>query len=474
MQAYLNEQATPFHTPGHKMGKGAPESLKNLLGTRALAMDLTVVPGLGDLFDRSGPIQEAQILAARLYGADASYFLVNGTTCGIYAMILATVGPGDKIIMPRNVHRSVLGGLILSGAVPVFVRPEFDPELQITMNVDAAVMEEAMLAHPDAKAVLLTNPTYYGVSADIRRILDFAHARSLPVLVDEAHGPHLHFASDLPLSALDAGADMVVQSTHKLLGSLSQTSLLHCRSGRISVQRLETMLQLVQSSSPNYLLLASLEAAVAQMSEAGRNLTKRTVQLARQARANINRIPGLYCFGQDRVGRAGIFDLDATKLTVTVKGLGMRGNDAALRLRFEGGVQVELSDWNNVLFLVTIGDDEASLDRLMGALSILAAKKAPCAPEKLDGDFLVPDITAVQALSPREAVFSPHARVDFGASAGRICAETVVSYPPGIPLLMPGERMMPEMISYCLTLRDRGFVILGPEDPALNTIGVVA
>ena len=476
MQAYLAEGAIPFHTPGHKMGKGAPAGLKELLGSRALAMDLTVIPGLGDLFDRQGPIQDAQNLAAVLYGADASYFLVNGTTGGVYAMMLAAVGPGDKIILPRNVHRSVLGGLILSGAMPVFVQPEVDPVLQISMNVEAAAMERAIEAHPDAKAVLLVNPTYYGVVTDVKRIVDFAHKRSLPVLVDEAHGPHLHFSPLLPLSSLDAGADIVVQSTHKLLGSLSQTSLLHCRDGKISRQRLETMLQLVQSSSPNYLLLASLEAAVAQMADAGAVLTERSRRLAEETRRQINQISGLTCFGLEKVGTPGVFGLDATKLTVTVHELGVNGNDAALWLRRETGVQAELADWRNMLFLVTLGDDEASVGGLSEALTRLAAAPSTYPRRRTSEgvECLIPQVIAPQLLTPREAVFSFCERIDFQASGGRICAETVVSYPPGIPLLMPGERIMPEMVAYCRAARKQGFTILGPEDPTLQTIGVVA
>ena len=250
MQGYLAEQVTPFHTPGHKAGRGAHEVLLQQLGPTALSLDLTVVPGLGDLFDRQGPIRESQQLAAALYGADESYYLVNGTTGGIYAMILATVGPGEKIIVPRNIHRSVMGGLILSGARPVFVQPVVDPQLQIAMNVTTESVAAAIREHPDAKAVLLVNPTYYGVAADIAGITELAHRHGLLVLVDEAHGPHFHFSTELPVDGMQAGADIVVQSTHKILGALSQASLLHCRRQRISVPRLETMLQLTQSRAP--------------------------------------------------------------------------------------------------------------------------------------------------------------------------------------------------------------------------------
>jgi lysine decarboxylase len=474
LQKYLSEQVLPFHTPGHKLGKGAHANLQQLMGPSALSLDLTVVPGISDLFDKQGSVRQSQQQAAALYGADRSYFLVNGTTCGIYAMILATVGPGEKIIVPRNIHRSVMGGLILSGAIPIFVEAELDAELNIVMNTTAETYERAMELNPDAKAVLAINPTYYGAVTELGRIVDSAHRHEMTVLVDEAHGPHLHFSSLLPMQAITAGADLVVQSTHKILGALSQSSILHCRKQRVNQRRLESMLQLVQSSSPNYLLLVSLEAAVAQLLEAGQELVGRSVVLATQAREQINQIAGLYCFGQDRAGRPGIAGMDPTKLVVTVSGLGIRGNDAAAWLRRHGKVQAELADVNNVLFLVTLADDEATIGQLVRALSLLA--------EQYDGPLgsgQFPRLPwehkpAAVLRSPRDAVFGPKQRIRFAESGGRICAETITSYPPGIPLLFPGEMITPEAIVYCQALLQQGFTILGPEDPALITVEVVA
>ena len=474
MQRYLAENAAPFHTPGHKLGVGVHESLRQQIGPAAFSLDLTCVPGLGDLFDKQGPIQDSQKQAAALYGADASYYLVNGTTGGIYAMLLTTVGPGEKIILPRNVHRSVIGGLILSGAIPVFVSPALDSRLQIAMNVPASSYAEAMRLHPDAKAVLLINPTYYGVVAEIAAITEQAHQRGMVVLVDEAHGPHLHFSDDLPPSALGVGADLVVQSSHKILSAMSQASLLHCRLGRIDQGRLESMLQLVQSSSPNYLLLASLEAAVAQLAEAGPQLIGRSVALAKQARQQINQIEGLYCFGEDCIGRPGVAGVDVTKLVVTVSGLGIGGNVAETWLRQQGKLQAELSDLNNVLFLVTLADDAASLDRLVIALTRLAAEIAPDGKQVANVIMPVADIVALPAMSPRDATFARRRRVPFAASAGQIASETVTSYPPGIPLLFPGERITAEVIDYCQVLQRQGCKILGPSDPTLSTVEVVA
>ena len=474
MQRYLAERAQPFHTPGHKGGRGAPECLLRHLGPSTLELDLAVVPGLGDLFDRQGPIRESQKLAAALYGADSSYFLVNGTTGGVYAMVLATVGPGEKIIVPRNIHRSVMGALILSGAVPVFVRPELDPEFQIAMNVPAESVAAAIQDHPDAKAVLMVNPTYYGVTADLKAVVELSHSRGMAVLVDEAHGPHFRFSSHLPPDGISAGADVVVQSTHKILASLSQSSLLHCQGDRIPVPRLESMLQLTQSSSPNYILLASLETAVAQMRESGSALVDRSVALARQARSVIDTIPGLRCLGPERAGSPGVNGVDPTKIVVGVGGLGLRGNEAENWLRRNGGVQPELSDANNVLFLITLADDVPSVRRLTDALTALAHAHSGGVSRQTLPQLVFPDEPAPLLLSPREAVFGRRERIAFGASSGRICAETITSYPPGIPILCPGEQITPAAVDYCRALQRQGFTILGPEDPGLNTVEVVA
>lgn len=474
LQKYLSEQVLSFHTPGHKNGKGAHWTLRQWLGESALAHDLTVVPGIGDLFDKQGSVRAAQHQAALLYGADASYFLINGTTGGILAMVLTTVGPEEKIILPRNVHRSVVAGLVLAGAMPVFVDPAVDPDLQIVMNTPVQAYERAMELHPDAKAVMLLNPTYYGVTTDLAAVVRLAHRQDMTVLVDEAHGPHLHFSDRLPQSGLSAGADLVVQSTHKVLGSLSQSSILHCQGTRVNLGRLETMLQLVQSSSPNYLLLASLEAAIAQLTEAGERLVAESIRLAEQGREQINAISGLYCLGRERLGQAGIQDLDPTKLTVRVDQLGLRGNQAANWLRTRGKVQAELADASNLLFLITLGDDAVSVDRLVAALADLACQYDGIRNHDVFPQLpLSPDIS-VPALTPRQAVFATHQRIPFSESCGRISAETVTSYPPGIPLLFPGEVITAQAIEYCQALQRQEFTILGPQDPTLQMLEVVA
>ncbi|SDF01700.1 aminotransferase class I/II-fold pyridoxal phosphate-dependent enzyme [Sporolituus thermophilus] len=476
MQHYVEDGAIPFHTPGHKMGKGMHPRLRQFVSAETLALDLALMAELDDLHEPHGCIKAAQDLAAELYGADHSFFVVNGTTGGIYAMILTIAGPKEKIIVPRNAHRSIIGGIILSGATPVFMQPEVDYELGLAMGVTPETVEKAVEQHPDAKGVLIINPTYYGVATDLKRIVDIVHARNMAVIVDEAHGPHLKFSSRLPLQALDAGADICAQSTHKIIGAMTQCSMVHCREGRISVPRLKAMLQLVQSTSPNYILMASLDVARMQMATEGRQLIERAIDLAEWVRAEINKIPGLYCFGAEKVGNPGVYAFDPTKVTVTVKGLGLKGAEAERILRHKYKVQVELSDMYNILFLITLGDSEREAQALVDALRDLAenhvGKRDFTAVDDVYSTTTYPE-PPVQALSPRRALFGNTRIVPFREAAGRICAEIVTFYPPGIPLLCPGEIISEDIIQYCLRLQEAGLHISGPEDYTLNTIKVV-
>lgn len=475
MQRYVQDGVIPFHTPGHKQGKGMHPTLERIIGREALALDLALMEELDDFQEPHGCIKDAQELAAQLYGADHSFFVINGTTGGIYAMILAVAGPGEKIIVPRNAHRSIIGGIILSGAVPIFMQPEVDRDLGLAMGVTPETVEATVQQHTDAKAVLLINPNYYGVATDLKRIVDIVHNYNMVVLVDEAHGPHLRFSDRLPMQALDAGADLCAQSTHKIIGALTQCSMVHCRIGRIRVPHLKAMLQLTQSTSPNYIMLASLDVARMQMALDGPQLIERSIDLANWARSEINKIPGLYCFGSEKMGNPGIYDLDPTKITVTVKGLGLKGAEAERILRHDYKVQVELSDINNILFLISLGDGEYEVNILVAALQDMAEKHAKSIDSSImDHCINAPYPTAPQGvLSPRDALFGTTCMVPFDHSAGMTCAEIVTFYPPGIPLLCPGERITQEIIDYCQLLQQGGMHVSGPEDYTLKTIKVV-
>lgn len=472
MQAYVRDKALAFHTPGHKQGKGMHSSFKEIITPVGLAMEVSLMEELDDLHDPQTCIKAAQELAAALYGAAATYFFVNGTTGAIHAMILAVVNPGEKIIVPRNAHRSVIGGIMLSGAVPVFVQPEFDVALGIAMAVTPEAIAKAIAAHPEAKAVLVVHPTYHGVTADLKKIAELVHMHAMVLLVDEAHGAHLKFHPELPMQALDAGADIVAQSTHKLLGSLTQTSMLHVGSSCIVHSRLKAMVSLVQSTSPNYLLLASLDVARLQMATDGQVLLSKVVQLAHWAREAINQIKGLTCFGAERLTTSDAYGLDVTKLTVTVKALGLTGTAAEQILRHDYKIQAELAGADHLLFILSIGDSRAEAEALITALRGLAARFQDAPAATIDVNYRYPDLP-IGVISPREALFAEKTTADFDHAAGLVCAEVITFYPPGIPVICPGERISKAVIAYCRAMVSIGLKVVGPDDCRLKTIKVV-
>lgn len=469
MEAYHALRMVPFHTPGHKHGVTVHPSMRTMLTEKGLQMDVSLMSALDDLNDPEGCLWEAEKLAAELYGAEDAFFAVNGTTGAIHAMILAAVKPSEKIIVPRSAHRSVIGGIILADAVPVWVRPEVDDALGIASGVSAESYLQAMADHPDAKAVFLTNPTYYGACCDIERIVHLAHAHDMAVLVDEAHGPHLVFSDELPTSAMEAGADMAAQSTHKLLGAMTQGSLLLRQGERITRERTLQMLQLTQSTSPNYILMASIDAARAQMAADGRALMARTLRLARRLRSAVNETDGLFSFGRERIGTCGICDLDETKVTVTVSGLGATGAEAEAVLRRKG-IEAELCDYHNVLFLITIGDTDESIDRLITALAEMAdeLRGQKVLTDIADDEVRLPEVVT----TPRGALYAEREKAVFDEAEGRISAEVVTFYPPGIPVLCPGERITREAIDYCRRRQRAGLFVSGPMDRSLTTIFV--
>jgi arginine decarboxylase len=454
-----------FHTPGHKSGKGISTRFRKFVGSKIFTIDLTTLDEVDCLQKPVGVIKEAQELAAEAHGADRSFFLVNGTTVGNHAMILSTVLPGDEVLVARNAHKSILAGIILSGATPRFFLPRFDADLGIAVNVGAEDARNAMRAHPRARVVTVTSPNYYGIAADMAGIVAAAREYDKTLLVDEAHGPHLHFHPALPCSAVDAGADLTVQSTHKIVGGMTQASMLHLREGRADAARVAAILQVLQSTSPSYILMASLDLARMQMATEGRKLLGKAIELAEEARARINRIAGLRCLCAAQVEAWGDFRLDVTKLTISVKGVGLTGYAASTLLNSEFGIQVEMADLYNVLVIVSIGDRRDDLDRLVCGLEILARRS----PSARDGHVAdVPAVPPVQeaklACTPREAYFAAHTLVPLSRAAGRTSADIITIYPPGIPILVPGEEISQTAVEYLEFLGARGARIDGVLD----------
>jgi arginine/lysine/ornithine decarboxylase len=478
---YVDSGVIPFHTPGHMQGKGMDRALRDFLGDNILAIDLTQIRGLDDLLQPEYAIQEAQELAAEAYGADHSFFLINGSTSGNQIMMMTALNPGEKIALPRNAHKSAMGGLIMSGAEPVWMKPEVDDGLHMDHTVTPATVLRTLEHDPTIKAIYIVSPTYYGVAADLEAIAAVTHDAGIPLLVDEAWGPHFHFHPALPIDAIAAGADMCINSTHKMLGSLSQTAMLHHKGDRIKLDRLKAVVKLFLSTSPNLVLVASLDVARRQMAMEGGALLSRTIELANDTRRRLNEIPGIYCFGEEQVGKPGVFDLDPTKITITVKSLGYTGYEAEEILRRRYNVQCELADLFNTLALFTIGTTQEAADRLVYGVKELSREDRPIdvfSPSGVlerrlqTGTYNLPPIPPIR-MNPREAFLAPTEFVKFKESAGRVCAEVITPYPPGIPVISPGEEITPGIIAYLDLEKKAGVRMQGPYDSELRQIRVV-
>ncbi|MHC5612872.1 MAG: aminotransferase class I/II-fold pyridoxal phosphate-dependent enzyme [Nostoc sp.] len=466
----------PFYTPGHKRGVGIAQPLADLLGTKIFRADLTELADLDNLFAPQGVIREAQQLAAEAFGASQTWFLVNGSTCGIEAAILATCGTGDKIILPRNVHSSAIAGLILSGAIPIFLNPEYDPVLDIAHSITPNAVESALQEHPDAKAVLTVYPTYYGVCGNLSAIAHITHQYNIPLLVDEAHGAHFAFHPEFPTPALAAGADLTVQSIHKVLGAITQASMLHVKGDRIDGDRISKALQLLQSTSPSYLLLASLDAARQQMALHGKMLMSRTLQLAEEARTRIGEIPGLSVLKMPRLGKSpGFVALDKTRLTVTVSGLGLTGFEADEILDDKFAVTAEFASLQHLTLIISLGNTPADIEQLVQGFTSLAKeyrRSNLTVKSHLWQDLFTTQCHAL-SYSPREAFFAVSEILPLIQTNKHICAEIVCPYPPGIPVLMPGEVITKSVLDYLQQIQAMGGLISGCADSSLRTLKVV-
>lgn len=471
LMEYHNRNTTPFHVPGHKRGVGMDPKFKDFVGTNVLSIDVTVFQLVDSLHHPTGPIKEAMKLAADAYGSDMAFISIHGTSGALQAMVMSVVGDGDVILVPRNIHKSITSGIILSGAVPVFMQPEIDKNIGIAQGVTPETVEKSLREHPEAKAVLIINPTYYGVVTDIKKIADIVHGYNIPLIVDEAHGPHLGFNDRLPVSAIAAGADMCAQSTHKIIGSMTQSSLLHVKGERIDINHVQQIMNLLQTTSPSYPLMASLDVARMQIATKGRELLDYTIDLITYARQEINKIPGLYSFGNELIGQPGVYAIDPTKLLITCKGLGLTGYELDHMLADDYHIQLEMSDLYNALAVGSFGDTRESIDALLKALKEISSKYYGSRPVK--GDCL--DIPSIpdRVLNPRQAFNAPKKTIPLKESTGYVSSEFLMAYPPGIPILCPGEIITKEIIDYVQALKDCNLYVQGTEDPAVENIKVV-
>ena len=492
MEQYLREQVYPLHTPGHKGGRGMAEPLRSLLGPEVLRLDVSLMSELDDIHAPSGCIREAQKEAAKLYGSDACFLSVNGTTGAIHAMLMSALLPGDKVLIPRNAHRSVLGGLILADAVPVYVQPAYIKEFGLQGQVTPEQVKEAFAQHPDLKAVLLISPNYFGMAAEVKQIADIAHAHNAVLLVDEAHGPHLGFHEKFPPSAMQCGADMAAQSTHKILGALTQSSLLQVKGTHIDLLRAADVMSLLTTTSPNYLLMGSLDAARDQLAERGQAMLDDALRAAELLRSELKKLSGLRVINaSDVVGKYGVAALDETKVTINLKEWGVSGIAAGEALRKEK-IAVELVDPQNVLFLVTYADWapvqwQGTVNRICKTLKKLKPFTNPLQARSVEQvnklkeneaereKALNRDVPVTEAVVPLRSVFyGEKKRISLTEAAGYICAEPVSFYPPGIPVILPGERFTSEIIEWCSFMKSLGLPVSGPADVSLQTVRVLA
>jgi arginine/lysine/ornithine decarboxylase len=464
-------KVTSFHTPGHKNGQGVDKKLTNFTGRDLFALDVTVFPEVDSLHDPTGPIRKAQQLFAKAYGVEHSFFLVNGSSVGNMAMVMSTCRPGDSIIISRNAHKSTLGGIILSGVWPIWIQPTIDQNLDIIFDATPEQVEKALKQFPEAKAVFVTSPTYNGVATNLKRIAEICHAKGKVLLVDEAHGAHLHFHDKLPMSAVDAGADMVVQSTHKTLSAISQGSVLHYNTKNVDMSRLRKILSMLQTTSPNYMTLASLDLARKQMVTEGEKILDRLIQNTERARNEINHLKNFTCLTRAEITGRG-FDLDMTKITINVTRTGYPGQRISEILAKDYNIQVDAADLFNLIAITGTGTTKQDLDRLVAALSEIDHMKQG---EAQNWVLQIPSLSTELVMNPRDVFLLYRSkRVPLRKAIGHISAQTLTPYPPGIPVLIPGERVTAEIVEYLEDLTERAVRISGQEAEALRTVKIVS
>lgn len=467
LERYKSMRVVPFDVPGHKRGKGNTE-LTAFLGEQCLTVDVNSMKPLDNLCHPTSVIRDAEQLAAEAFGARDAFFMVNGTTSAVQSMIMSVCKAGDKIIMPRNVHRSAINALVVCGAVPVYVNPGTNKQLGIPLGMALADVERAILENPGAKAVLVNNPTYYGICSNLRGITELAHRHNMAVLADEAHGTHFYFDDRLPVSAMAAGADLAAVSMHKTGGSLTQSSLL-LSNGRISEGHIRQIINLTQTTSGSYLLLSSLDISRRNLALRGKEIFEKVCTLAEYARGEINKIGGYYAYSKELIDGDTVFDFDITKLSVHTRDIGRAGIEVYDILRDDYNIQIEFGDIGNILAIISVGDNMLAIERLVSSLSEIRRLYSKDKAGMLDHEYISPEVV----MSPQRAFYADKRAVKTEESVGSICSEFVMCYPPGIPILAPGERITNEILDYIAYAKAKGCLLTGTEDLQIESIRTV-
>ena len=473
VMAYAFRGAARYHVPGHKGGRGADPGVVKAIGIDALAADVPqLIHGI-DVGPSPTPYERAEAMAAEAFGAGRSWFLSNGATQGNHALCLALAPLGARVVVQRNSHGSVVDGLVLSGGLPSFVVPEYDEELGITHCVTPETLAAALRASPDARAAFVVSPTYYGMAADIVGLAVVAHEAGVPLVVDQAWGPHFGFHEDLPATALSQGADAMLTSTHKIAGSLTQSAMLHVgHGGRVNADAVARALRLLRTTSPSSLLLASLDGARRQLVLHGEQLLFETLEAIAAARAKLMTIEGIRLVDASLVGRPGIAGYDPLRIVVDVRGTGCTGYEVADALRRSYDVHVELPAQATIVFVVGLGESTAALRRLAGDIEETVKRIAkPGTTAAIVGPTKM--LLGEMAVPPREAFLGEAEQAPVSEAVGRISCEAIASYPPGVPQLLPGERISAEIVAHLSTLAATGARLHGASDPRFETIHVL-
>ncbi len=464
---HKKNRVVPFDVPGHKGGRGNPE-LTEFLGIDCLKVDVNSMKPLDNLIHPVSVIKAAEELAAEAFGADAAFFIVNGTTAAVQAMIMSACKAGEKIIMPRNVHRSSINALVVCGAIPVYVNPGVNHELGIPLGMSVEDLKTAIKENPDAKAILVNNPTYYGICSNLREIVNLAHEAGMKVLVDEAHATHFYFGENLPVSAMAAGADMSAVSMHKTGGSLTQSSFLICKN-TMDPGYVRQIINLTQTTSGSYLLLTSLDLARKNMYLNGKEMVEKTILLAEYAREEINKQGGYYAFSSELINDDTIFDFDLTKLSIHTGNIGRAGVEVYDLLRDEYGIQIEFGDLGNILAIVSAGDRLFEIERLISALSEIKRLYSKDKVGMLNNEYIEPEVV----VTPQKAFYHDKKSVSLQEAVGHIAGEFVMCYPPGIPILAPGERVTKNIIEYINYAKEKGSSLTGPKDMKVEHLNII-
>ena len=467
LERFRQMRVVPFDVPGHKRGRGNPE-LAAFLGKQCVDVDVNSMKPLDNLCHPISVIREAEALAAEAFGAANAFLMVGGTTSSVQSMVLTACKRGDEIILPRNVHRSVINALVLCGAVPVYVNPEVDQRLGISLGMKREQVQKAIREHPNAVAVLVNNPTYYGVCSDLRAIVRMAHEAGMLCLADEAHGTHFYFGEGLPVSAMEAGADMAAVSMHKSGGSLTQSSLLLI-GPRVHAGYVRQIINLTQTTSGSYLLMSSLDISRRNLALRGREVFRQVASMAEYARGEINAVGGYYAFGRELINGDAVFDFDTTKLSVHTLDIGLAGIEVYDILRDEYDIQIEFGDIGNILAYLSMGDRPQEVERLVSALAEIRRRYQTDGTGLLTQEYIDPDVV----ISPQEAFYADKISLPLRQAEGRVCSEFVMCYPPGIPILAPGERITGEILDYIEYAKSKGCSMTGPEDPDILHLNVL-